>query len=356
MNTQGTSARGGFSLVESLAVVLVLSMIGMTVGPSVQSVRSSMRGAASSANLQQIGFGGAMYAGANGGRLFGYSWRAGETYVMPNGQEITPFNNSAASGYQNQEILHRWTGRTRGIYKINVLLNGVPHRRYSHLVLQDFMGYSAADTRFIDPADANQFVWHLNPYDYRSGSTVPYANGMPEGYDDNTNWAEDSVKQRWTFASSYQVVPSAWQTDSGNRYLPIASTPHLFTGGGDMDLPSGRNIAEVSYPSQKVWMHEEFDREGKGSPYFGYDQARSEKLMFDGSVNSWASGDANAAVIPEYGMQVWRQAYKPLDTFPIPLGGLNDPFKVHQRYRWTFRGLKGYDYGLGTPNRGASRR
>lgn len=345
-------ARRGFSLIECGALVLVLSMVGMTVGPSIQSVRTSMRGAASTANLQSVGFGAAMYAGSNQGRLFGYSWRADESYIMPDGLEISPSTSIGAAQAQNTEILQRWTGRFKGPYKMITAPSRLPHKRFSHLVLRDFIGYSATDTRFIDPADADQFVWHSNPLDYRIGSTVPYANGIPGGYDDDARWANGAVKQRWAFASSYQVVPSAWQSDGPNRYLPVATTPNLFTGGPFVDLASGRNITEVSYPSQKVWMHEEFDRDGKAPLYFGYDQARAEKLMFDGSVNSWASGDANVAVVPEYGFSAWTQRYVPLDTFPVPMGGLGDAAEVHQRYRWTYRGLKGVDYGNAVPKRG----
>ncbi|PCI07191.1 hypothetical protein COB72_10690 [bacterium] len=357
MKNRILQARRGFSMVECAAVVLVLSMVGMTMAPSLKAVRSSMRGTASSANLQQIGFGGAMYAGANGGRLFGYSWRAGEAYVMPNGSTRISSTDLNASQYQNQEILQRWTGRTSGQFKIALGVGRIPHRRFSHLVLQDFLGYSAVDTRFIDPADANQFVWKSNPLDYGFESTVPYANGMPDGYDTDTSWSNRSARERWAFGSSYQVVPSAWQSDQpGARYVPVASTPHLFTGGPNINLHSGRNLAEVSMPGQKVWMFEEFDREGKGSPYFGYDHAQAEKLMFDGSVNSWASGDARPAIVLEYGNTPWVQIYVPLDTFPVPLGGLGDPTLVHQRYRWTFRGLKGFDYGLGVRDGGLGRR
>jgi competence protein ComGC len=349
--------RRGFSLIECGALVLVLSMIGMTMAPTMQQVRSSMRGAGSAAKLMSIGQGAGAYGFSNQGKFFNYSWRAGGSYVMPDGRTKNPVSDSQAGAFQNQEILMRRTGRISGQYKIGNFSHRLAHRRYTHLVLMDYLNESFGSDRYIDPADANQQIWKDNPLDYDSGSGVPYADGFPDGYDDDSLWEVEPVRQRWAFGSSYQVVPSAWQQEFPNRrYLPIASTPHLFNGGNGIDLHTGRNISEVAYPSQKVWMFEEFDREQAGSPYFAYPQAQSEKLMFDLSVNSWASGDANSAVVPERGMFPWKQTYVPLDTFPVPIGGLGDSRLVNQRFRWTFRGLLGFDYGLGDPGRGPTRK
>ncbi len=346
--------RRGFSLVEGLAVVLVLSMIGMSMGPSLQEMRSRAMGIASVANMQEIGVGAAMYAGANDGRMFSYSWRAGETYTMPDGREWTMSDDSAAATRQNTEILMRRTGRVSGEFKIKNATGRLPHRRFTHLVLNDFLNIPLEDTTHIDPADTNQLFWHANPLDNRIGSTVPYANGdVPAGYETDSTWPIHSIRQRWAFASSYQNVPSAWQPDTPNpRWLPIESTPHLFSGGINSGLADGRNMNQLMFPAHKVWMFEEFDREAEGSPYFGYDHARSAKLMFDGAVNVWASGDAYPSVIPEFGFpyEVWEQRYVPLDTFPVPLGGLGDDTELNQRFRWTYRGLLGVDYGPGDPD------
>ena len=338
-------------------MVLVLSMIGMTVGPSLQQMRSRAMGAASVANMQEIGVGAAMYAGANNGRMFSYSWRGGETYVMPDGRERTMSDDLDASQRQNQEILQRWTGRTVGSYKVMVFGGRIPHRRYNHLVLSDFLNETLENTRHIDPADGNQLVWHANPLEYRRKSTVPYANEVPDGYDTSAVWAETYIRQRWAFASSYQMVPAAWQPEFPNtRWVPVESTPHLFTisngGSNRVELADGRNMKELLFPAHKVWMFEEFDREAAGDPYFAYDHARSAKLMFDGAVNEWASGDAYPSLVPELGYVAWEQRYVPLDTFPVPLGGLGDTTLLNQRYRWTFRGLHGIDYGPGDPDGG----
>jgi hypothetical protein len=353
-NVRRAECRRGFSMVECAAVVLVLSMIGMTMGPTLKQVRGQMRGAGSSANLMSIGQGAAAYGFFNQGNLFSYSWRAGETYVMPDGRHRTETTDTSAAVRQNQEILMRLTGRVSGASKIRADVSRIPHKRFNHLVLVDFLNDPVDSAKYIDPADANQLYWTANPLAYlEEGSGFPYADGQPAdaGYDTDANWPVPGVVQRWAFSSSYQVVPDAWNGPVGNRFLPIASTPYIFTGSNSVPL-GRRTIDEVAFPSQKVWMFEEFDREQVGNPYFGYNHARSEKLMFDGSVNGWASGDANPSIVPEFGLQPWKQTYVPLDTFPVPLGGLGDPTLLSQRYRWTFRGLAGVDYGLAVPGRG----
>lgn len=93
---------------------------------------------------------------------------------------------------------------------------------------------------------------------------------------------------------------------------------------------------------------EEFDREQAGSPYFAYDHAQAAKLMFDGSINTAMSGLAASSVSSDDYISghkiVWEQNYVPLDTFPVPLGGLGDQTLLNMRYRWTLGGLTGVDY------------
>ncbi|MCR9075703.1 MAG: hypothetical protein NXI07_06655 [bacterium] len=338
--------RRGFSLSECVVLVAVVGLLLAIVFPMLGAARMKMRAQSSAEKLMSIGQGGMMYAADNKGRLFSYSWRAGETYTMPNGRSKQPVSDQDAAAYQNQEILMRRTGRVNGVHKILNFSARLPHRRYSHLVLMDYLNEPFGSDLFIDPSDGKQQVWKDNPLEYEQGSSVPYADGIPgPGYDDDSNWPTRPVRQRWAFASSYQVVPDAWQPDSGPRYIPVADSPHLFSGSSGVPLSAGRRITSVLHNANKVWMFEEFDRDRSHPLYFGYDEAEVEKLMFDGSVNSWASGLAAPSVVPEYGIFHWKQVYVPLDKFPVPVGGLGDSTEVSQRFRWTYGGLTGINYG-----------
>jgi len=359
MNEQATRRRG-YGLIETIVGVAIVGLIVLILVPAMHNARSQMHRSNSSVKLMIIGQGGAMYAQGNSGRLFGYSWRPGESYILPDGRVISETSSLRASARQNQEILQRYTGRLTGEFKIQLLGARIPHRRYSHLVLMDYLDLSIESKLFIDPADEKLERWHDNPLEYRDAvSSLPYSSNKDyAGYDEDGSWINSNVQQRWTFGSSYHSGPSVWQADYPSaRYVPIWVTPHLFasTFAGNPDLHTGRSLDEVASPSNKVWMFEEFDREQAGDPYFAYGRSRTEKLMFDGSVNSWLSGEAAPSVVPENG-GIWAQKYLPLDQFPLPLGGLGDDRLVNQRFRWTHLGLSGVDYGQSEPARGPKAR
>ncbi|MCC5822370.1 MAG: type II secretion system GspH family protein [Phycisphaerales bacterium] len=337
----------GFTLIETAAVIGMVSLlVGVTL-PAVQRARTDMRGAQSAANLAFIGQGTAMYAADHEGRLFTYTWRPG-FHDMPDGKTRFSTNATQASSWQNIEILMRRTGRIDGEDRIRNFAGRLVHRRYSHLVLMDYLDEPFPSDRWADPADANLLQWQANPADISADNNIPYASGSDfNGYDDPGGWVDVGVRQRWAFASSYQRTVSAWNPDGLNgepSYVPTASTPHLFVRTGLLDLPAGRNFAEVAFPSARVHMFEEFDRRQAGSPYFGYDHAVPLKVMFDGSINDRPSGVATPSWNPADGKQEWRQTYVPIHTFPIPLGGLGDQTLLSQRYRWTLGGLRGIDY------------
>jgi hypothetical protein len=326
-------------VIVGLLIAILMPMLGAS--------RMRMRAQTSAEKLMTIGQAGMMYANDNEGRLFSYTWRAFEPYTMPDGRVRSYSSDVDAAAGQNQEILQRRTGRVSGQFKIQSTNARIPHRRFTHLVLMDYLSQPFGSDLFIDPSDGKQQVWTANPLDYGSGSSVPYADGIPAGYDDDQNWAFTSVRQRWAFGSSYQVVPDAWQPDRGTRYIPVEDTPHLFllSGSGELPLADGRNLRSVLHNANKVWMYEEFDRDRTQHLYFGYDHAKVEKLMFDGSVNNWESGRAAPSVVIERGYMPWEQRYVPLDKFPLPVGGLGDITDISQRWRWTFGGLSGVNYG-----------
>ena len=343
------SDRRGFTLLETAAVVGMVSLLLGVLAPAVKQARVSARGSVSAGNLAFIGQGTAMYALDHEGRLFSYNWGPG-SYLMPDGKTRTATSDQDAASWQNTEILMRRTGRIEGETRFQNFAARLVHRRYTHLILMDYLDEPFPSARFADPLDANLMQWQANPADVSAANNIPYAAGskVPAGFDAPTGWNNLGVRQRWAFASSYQRTFSAWNPDGiGGEpaFAPIASTPHLaiVTGGG-VDLLSGRNFAEIAFPSAKVHMFEEFDRRQAGSPYFAYDHAAPLKVMFDGSINDRPSGEANPSWNSALGKTPWRQTYVPIHTFPVPLDGLGSTTLLSQRYRWTMGGLKGTDY------------
>ncbi len=349
-----TTPRKAFSLIELTITIALLAMLTTILAPALSSARKHMRGLSSQANLSTIGQVSAMYALDHDDRIFSFTWRGGETYKSPKtGKLREASNDRIAAAWQTQNILHRATGRIDGQFNIRSPNDRLMYRRWSHLVLADYMGGNVTDPLWADPADTNLLHWQLNPLEYaEDGNSFPYGNGAPKipGYDMDTNWISPAIIQLWPFASSYQVVPHAWNEDFENQYRPISDTTNLFaTVFAGAPTVGERRYHEVRFPTMKVHMFEEFDREQAGSPYFAYDHAAPAKLMFDGSINTLQSGLAQSSVSPNdylFGSKAeWSQYYVPIDTFPIPLGGLGGPIKeLNMRYRWTLGGLSGIDY------------
>lgn len=339
----------GFSLIELCVTIVIIASMALTLAPALAQVRTQSRTKSSAANLMAIGQGRDMYAKDSKDRIYTYTWLAGVPYLMPDGTIRTSSTDTDAASRQNQEIIMRRTGRINGTTKILTFSGRIPHRRFSHLILMDYLAgdddSKFAGPLFADPEDQDLLNWQERPLDYRvAGSGWPFANGLPAGSDQDPNWTQQFVLQRWPFTSSYFSTPFAWQGDGPHDvYVPISSTTHLFSASGSPDL-SGRYMNQVRFPSKKVNLFEEFDRQQKRFPYFAYDHAQPEKLMFDGSINTQVSGEAQSSVSPSNPTQVWTQRYVPLDVFPIPIDGVGSTQLLNMRYMWTKDGLQGYDY------------
>lgn len=346
-------SRFAFTLIELLVVIAIIALLIGILLPALGQAQRSAKNVLSQSNMRSLNTGAANYATDYRERVFSYSWRAGETYILPSGQRRTPSTDQVAAADQNQEILMRVTGRVTGRTKIQNYSERLPHRRYSHLVLLDFLTEVQPEPTAASPFDRNLLNWQSNTLEYlEDGSSLPYANGSQEGYDSDANWTTRPVIQRWPFASTYQMVPAAWNSDgiSGSAtYAPVDDTPHLFTTAGtdSQQVPLGnRKFSQVAHPSGKVMMFEEFDRfTDKRGLYFAYPEAKPNLAFFDGSVRSELSADANPGWNPDQPDQNWLQTYVPIDSFPEPKGGLGDSTKYCQRFRWTRYGLQGIDYG-----------
>ncbi len=340
--------KNAFTLIELLVVIAIIALLIGILLPALGQAQRSAKNVLSQSNQRSLNTGSANFAADNKDGIFSFRWRAGQTYVMEDGSTRNPVSHIQAAQMENQNILWRATGRMKGPLKIVQFAGRLPHRRFSHLVLLDFLTDVQPEPIAASPFDRNLIDWQGDQLSYGLGSTVPYANGTPAGYDQDPGWANVAMRQRWPFASTYQMVPAAWNTDGINgqvTYVPTANTPHLFQGGGNIVL-GRRKVTQVAHTSSKVMMFEEFDRfSDKKGLYFAYPEAKPNLAFFDGSVRSELTDECNPGWNPDEADTVWRQFYVALDTFPEPKGGLSDRTLYCQRFRWTRHGLQGIDFG-----------
>ncbi len=336
-----------FTLIELLVVIAIIALLIGILLPALAKAKLTAKNVLSQANMSQLNVGSATYSADNRDLIPTYSWRAGKVVTFCDGKTQTATDDTDAAGKQAQDILMRATGRCTTDTKFR-RIDILPHRRYNHLVLLDYLTDKQPEQIAASPFDANLLQWQENPDDISVANNIPYMGPVDSGYDSSSNFRRPGVKQLWPFASSYQTVPAAWNTDGiGGQatYIPIASTPHLFQGTAGVQL-GRRKYLQVAYPSMKVYMFEEFDRfTDREGLYFAYPESRNNLQFFDGSVRTERTGDANPGWNPSAPNTVWRQRYIPLHTFPLPKGGFDETTTYCQRYRWTRHGLQGIDFG-----------
>jgi prepilin-type N-terminal cleavage/methylation domain-containing protein len=339
----------GFTLIELLVVIAIIALLIGILLPAIGKARDTAKNVLSQTRMRGLTQGAANYAADSGDRIFTYTWKPGK-HVMPDGKTRTSFTDQDAASWQQTEILMRVTGRIEGPTRFENFSARLAHRRYSHIVLFDYLTNTQPEPIAASAFDKNLLEWQQNPTDITGANNIPYAAGTPvePGHDAPGGWNTDGTRQRWAFSSSFQTVPAAWNTDGIDgqpTYVPTASTPHLFTATGGVPL-GGRRYTQVAHPAGKVLQFEEFDRfSGRQALHFMYPEANCNLSFFDGSVRRERTADANPGWNPAQPNTEWRQNYVPIHTFPAPRTGLGETATYCQRYRWTRYGLRGIDYG-----------
>ncbi|MBL4810632.1 MAG: hypothetical protein JKY43_11315 [Phycisphaerales bacterium] len=321
------NTRPAFTIIEILILIAIVALFIGVLFPALSGSRcgSGSMNAVTQANLRSLTTGSTNFAADHNDQIF-----------------------ALTSAIQAQDILHKATGRSIELTQAH---EPILRLRYSHLVLMDYLTDRQPEPIAASPFDKNLINWQENPLAYlEENNTFPYAQGLPKtaGYDMDPTWTDQAILQLWPFASSYQVVPHAWLDDIYPQYTPSPTSPHHMIQSDNTAPLRGRKLSQVKYPAQKIFIYEEFDYSSERSPLYASDpNARINLAFFDGSVRQEKTSAANSAFNKDNPTAVWQQPYIPLDTFPLPNGGLNDQtlLDLRFRFRWTKQGLQGIDYG-----------
>jgi prepilin-type N-terminal cleavage/methylation domain-containing protein len=331
------SARRAFTLIELLLVVAIIALLISILLPAIAHARKSARTAKCESNLKQLGIAMHTYGADFQDNLYSFSWRAGQGQSQDTSLNGATTDIDAACN-QMVDIVRRQGDRTAAETPVFTGNTFFPYLRYSHLVLQDYLGQKIPDPSVACPEDADQARWGLDPRGYDQGLYSP-------------NFGVGGQNWRWPYKSDYWITVAAFDKNGPpNRAYP-ADYAHLYISTAPGVRYGNRKIYEVSYPSQKVFMYEQYGRHTTGKfdyrCFFGMNTAKPVVEMFDNSVAVRASKDANRGTADPNGATsstFCTTAYNSDGSTPDPAAP-NNSILTDVKYQYTRGGLKGIDFG-----------
>ena len=324
----------GFTLIETLLVVLVLAVLIALFASGIAGVRRASQASVCLAHLRQFGVASGAYAFDFDDRIFGFTWRKGHTgSIYKDLRRLTSDNSAAAA--QAIEIL-----RSRGDrpdLPASLIRGWIPHVLYTHLVIQDYLTQRLPEKMAACPGDGDLLDWQKQPQEaFDLGMWLPrQPDPLVEG------------NKRWPYGSSYQVVPASYDNGvRGSRIHQQGMLHHQYLVPASASL-GDRRLAEVRFPGGKVFMQDSEDRlRGRSRLYYANPNATVSVLMFDGSVEARKTLDADQGWDPNRpnSRRPTQIVYRPR-AWEAPIGPDQTEELYFGYYRWTRGGLQGADFG-----------
>ncbi|MFM9997101.1 MAG: type II secretion system protein [Phycisphaerales bacterium] len=321
-----TRRRRAFTLIELLVVIAIIALLIGILLPSLGAARKAGRKVVCESHLAQLYVAHSTYWNDFDDRMASYTWEPLKSYSQWNDLNNAGSWTTAAAN-QAVDILRRLADRP----DLPPIGDRLPHRHYSHLVLNEYLSHKLPEQSMACPEDRPLVRWQNDPKNLDD----------PRPLDWNTPFG-----RLWAYSSTYQIIPAAWSPDQGNN-LTVRQYPNdhnLFWVAGKWGKRRGTDVA---YPANKVGVFEFISRHGNKPLYHAYPYAVVPLMMWDGAVRSRKTGDANpgfdpwaptSAAVTSYQYNPGLLGYEP----PTASGAPFDT--VVGYYRWTRGGLRGVDY------------
>lgn len=332
----------GFTLIEVLVVISVIALLISILLPALSKSRKSGRTLMCFSNMRQMGVALSNYAADWRQVTSAFSWKPGQ-----NQSRFTDLNGAGtylqSHADQAIDIVRRKTTRNDGYYQR--VTDRFLDRNFGHLPLIDggYFSERIPETVTSCPEDRNTRVWQRS---------LDIESALRETGDPDPG-SSLGFKRILPFWCTYQFVPNSWSREIDVSPLTQATGGpglHLLYYWFPTTVLGNRNIVDVTFPSQKVWVFDLFDRHSYGRTiWHSYEIASQPLLFFDGSVTMRRTRDANKGWHPNSPgslTTVTTYQYWPTSFEPRTLSGQAADV-VTGYYRWTRSGLKGVDFGGG---------
>jgi type II secretory pathway pseudopilin PulG len=323
-------------------VIAIIALLISILLPALGKARRTARLAICHSNLKQMGVATQSYSADFQDRLFAFTWKAnsnnGVDTADPDAANLLGAqhaNDLDAAADQAVYIIRKRGDRT-GFPQIR---GWIPHVLYTHLVLQDYLASRIPEKMVVCPEDTARLTWQ----DYRSFDNNAFAPLQPAVAPGTL-----TATNRWPYSSSYQPGPAMYDNEAvGQRVTQNGQHNLYYYYGGRL---GGRKIADVVSPSNKVLLHDEFDRHfSKIQCYFITQNCRQPLLTFDGAVKVRITRDCNRGGDPNDPTNMTSTvslSYTNASTGPWDPNPLTNPADVGPGYyRFTRGGLRGNDFG-----------
>jgi prepilin-type N-terminal cleavage/methylation domain-containing protein len=340
-------ARSGFTLIELLVVIAIIALLISILLPSLAGARKTARTQKCISNMNQVAKANHTYAGSFKYFMSGYSWDWRRNYSSF-GDLQNAGSSVQAHADQAVDIVRRMMGANASTY--GRITDRMMDRNYGHLPAIDggFFSEKLPEPVVACPEDKSTLIWQKN---YNTPLEGIQDTGDPDAS------SSQQYKMMYPFYSTYQYVPNAWCPERQTYQMyqanmlggPQAQGNHLlyYHYPGNTKLGT-RNLADVMYPSQKVWIFDLYSRHfGKRTFWHAHEQAIQPLLMFDSSVSVRKTRDCNIGWDPRSPTDlnaITQYNFTPFsfEAAQTLSGGPSDVVKGY--FRWTRNGIRGVDF------------
>lgn len=358
MHKNPQTSRSAFTLIELLVVIAIIALLVSLLLPGLGHARKSARATLCHAQLKQFGAALQNYATDHRDIASSFSWTPRGGHSRFTDLNVNTGNWVRSHGHQAVDIVRRVTGHGDGPGHSGhyvPVTNRMVNRNFGHLPLVDggYFSQMLPEPVVVCPEDRPGKVWQSYAnQDWAWTGSMP---ALAETGDPDPP-SSPGFKRIMPFWGTYQFVPSSWSNERVRSPLRQGSGyagAHLLYGYSPMDTVLGnRKLSDVSFPAQKVWVFDLFDRHySRRTIWHAYPMARQPLLLFDGSVQVRLTRDSNPGwnpVLPNAGPTTYF--YQPHPHEPRTLSGAAADL-VTGHFRWTRGGLRGVDFGGGEVGR-----